>query len=54
MRHGDEKNMMNIWKHNITFTKLKVLFSHLAPEDAEIETYISSMSILEENMELFK
>ena len=42
--------------HNITFTKLKhngsFFFSHIAPE--AVETDISSMSILEEYMELFK
>ena len=29
-------------------------FWHIAPEAVEIETDVSSMSILEENMELFK
>ena len=42
----------------MTFTKLKhnssFFFSHIAPEAVEIETDVSSMSILEENMELFK
>ena len=40
----------------MTFTKLKHngFFSHIAPEAVEIETDVSSMSILEENMELFK
>ena len=28
-------------------------FPHIAPEAVEIETSVSSMSILEENMELF-
>ena len=39
----------------MTFTKLKhngSFFSHIAPE--AVETDVSSMSILEENMELFK
>ena len=40
-----------------TFTKLKhngSFFSYIAPKAVEIETDVSSMSILEENMELFK
>ena len=44
-------------QNHITFTKLKhnsSYFSHIAPEAVEIETDISSMSILEEYMELFK
>ena len=42
-------------QNHMTFTKLKhngVFFSHIAPE--AVETDVSSMSILEENMELFK
>ena len=31
-----------------------LFFSHIAPKAVEIETDVSSMSILEENMELFK
>ena len=45
-------------QNHMTFTKLKhngcFFFSHIAPEAVEIETDVSSMSILEENMELFK
>ena len=45
-------------QNHITFTKLKhkgsFFFSHITPEAVEIETDVSSMSILEENMELFK
>ena len=43
-------------QNHMTFTKLKHngFFSHIAPEAVEIETDVSSMSILEENMELFK
>ena len=40
-------------QNHMTFTKLKhngFFFSHIAPEAADV----SSMSILEENMELFK
>ena len=42
---------------HITFTKLKhngSFFSHRAPEAVQIKTDVSSISILEENMELFK
>ena len=31
-----------------------VFFPHIAPEAVEIKTDVSSMSILEENMELYK
>ena len=45
-------------QNHITYTKLKhngsIFFSHIASEAVEIETDVSSMSILEENMELFK
>ena len=42
-------------QNHITFTKLWFFFfSHIAPEAVEIETDVSNMSILEENMELFK
>ena len=44
-------------QNHMTFTKLKhngLFFSHIAPKAVEIETDVSSMSILEENMELFK
>ena len=41
-------------QNHITFTKLRFFFFHTAPEAVEIETDVSSMSILEENMELFK
>ena len=44
-------------QNHMTFTKLKhnvFFFAHIAPEAVEIETDVSSMSILEENMELFK
>ena len=44
-------------QNHMIFTKLKhngLFFSHIAPEAVEIETDVSSMSILEENMELFK
>ena len=44
-------------QNHMTFTKLQhngLFFSHIAPEVVEIETDVSSMSILEENMELFK
>ena len=47
---------LNNQNHN-TFTKLECngsFISHCAPEVDEIETDVSSMSILEENMELFK
>ena len=42
-------------QNHMTFTKLKhngFFFSHIVPE--AVETDVSSMSILEENMELFK
>ena len=42
-------------QNHITFTKLRFLiFFDTAPEAVEIETDVSSMSILEDNMELFK
>ena len=43
-------------QNHIFFTKSKYngFFSHIAPEAVEIETGVSSMLILEENMELLK
>ena len=41
-------------QNNITFTKLRFLIFLNSAKSFEIETDVSSMSILEENMELFK